>query len=1066
MAYEHKSGLPLAHDRAEGRNDMQGVVFSGKRFIQSAEMNEAQTIERARARRISRVTMKDGDRIEGAGIVLIDEEAGQWTLTAGKIYADGDIFPVAQAVISDVPMTGRAQIGVRINRTYVTSETDPTLLGLADGTLAEGEPGAARELVTISWLLIEEDTTGEVVPVYLIQDGTVIDQTPPPALTGVNQAIAVYDRDANGNYIVRGCRVTALGKQGGAQVFSIEEGVANIQGFKRTRQAALRHAELEDFDTEEIAGEPHTYPGGASATIATNFSPIASINTVLVTKEVTENVTRGGVGGTADLLANNSVTAVLEVKQGATTYVATTDYLVTGDTVNWSPGGAEPATGSTYQVKYRYLAIVTPDAVTDTEITVSGGVTGTTVIFGYDRKLPRIDLLCLDQDGLPVYVKGVSARQNPLEPIPPATLLKLCTITNDWMTSPVIVNDGTRSVPYDEAWKFYNRVLDLDRLMQIERINRSIDAREPVAKLGTFADPLTDDSFRDIGETQTASVGLGTIELAILPTFFSATLTAPVMLDWTEEVIIEQSLHTGCSKINPYQNFTPLPAGLKISPSADFWTVQQTSWASPVTQEFNRGIRRDNGPLVVSSDSTQTVDQRKEQAEFLRQISVSFTIEGFGAGEILKTLTFDGINVKPAGTQTADSEGEITGSFTIPANVTAGTKELYAEGMGGSFASAPFVGQGVINTTVMRTVTTIARWTRPPTEVVHSSTPLRDLFKIDPLAQTFTVSEMRQIVGIDVKLCAIGDDSKNLLVDQVVVETGFPTTEVEASAFVPMEGAVVGWKSARYDLPLVTSPARESAFVVKTDDANHSLAFASVGAFDAVNQSYVSAQPYTIGVMLSSSNASTWTAHQNDDLAFRVVAAKFGPLEKTVPLGNFNLVHCSDLQVRATVDLPSPDCSVVFEIVRADGSVIRLLPYQVIQLTEYITETVQLRAVLKGTAKLSPVLYNPVVLIAGEIASQGTYISRAMKFGTAVKLTAYLKAALPFGSTLTVEYDKADDNWLALPLITTEALADPAWVEQKRSAASITATQGRIKITINGGPSARPRIGDLGAGVF
>ena len=1067
--FEHKSGLPLAHDRAEGRNDMQGVVFAGKRFVQSSELNEAQTIERARARRVSRVTMKDGDRIEGAGIVLIDEEDGQWTLTAGKIYVDGDIFPVAQAVISDVPMTGRAQIGVRINRIYITSEEDPTLLGLADGTLAEGEPGAARELVTISWLLIEEDTTGEVVPVYLIQDGTVIDQTPPPSLTGINQAIAVYDRDANGNYIVRGCRVTALGKISGAQVFSIEEGVANIQGFKRTRQAALRHAELEDWETEEIAGEPHTYPGGASATILTNFAPIASINTVLVTKEVTENVTRGAVGGTADLLSNNSVTEILEVKQGATTYATPASYLRVGDTVSWSPGGAEPASGSTYQVKYRYLASVTPDAATDTSITVSGGVAGTTVIFGYDRKLPRIDLLCFDQNGLPVYVKGVSARQNPLEPLPPVSLLKLCTITNDWMNFPTVVNDGTRSVPYDEAWKFYNRVLDLDRLMQIERINRGIDAREPVAKLGTFADPLTDDSFRDIGEAQTASVGLGTIELAILPTFFSATLTAPVMLDWTEEVIIEQSLHTGCSKINPYQNFTPLPAGLKISPAADFWTVQQTSWASPVTQEFNRGIRRDNGPLVVSSESTQTVDQRQEQAEFLRQISVNFTIEGFGAGEILKTLTFDGIDVKPAGTQTADSEGEISASFTIPANVTAGTKELFAEGMGGSFASAPFVGQGVINTTIMRTVTTIERWTRPPTEVIRSNTfsPFReDNHGPDPLAQTFTVPEMRQVVGVDVKLCAIGDDSKNLLVEQVVVETGFPTTEVEASGFVPMEGAVVGWKSARYSMPLVTSPARESAFVVKTDDANHSIALASLGAFDAVNQRYVSAQPYTVGVMLSSSNASTWTAHQNDDLAFRVVAAKFGPLEKTVPLGSFNLVHCSDLQVRATVDLPSPDCSVVFEIVRADASVIRLLPYQVIQLTEYITETVQLRAVLKGTAKLSPVLYNPVVFIAGEIAAQGTYITRAMKFGTAVRLTAYLKAALPFGSTLTVEYDKADDNWLALPLITTEALADPAWVEQKRSAAAITATQGRIKITINGGPSARPRIGDLGAGVF
>lgn len=1071
MAYEHKSGLPLAHDRAEGRNDVQGLIFQGDmRFLQSAELNEVQTVERQRARRVSRVTMKDGDRIEGAAIVLLDADDGRFALTAGKIYVDGDIMPVAQAVIEGVPMTGKATVGVRINRVWETFETNAALLGLAPGSLAEGEPGAARELVTITWVLIT-GAEGEFVPVYLIQDGTVIDQTPPPSLSGINQAIALYDDDANGSYIVRGCRVTALGLSAGKQVFSIEEGTANISGFKRTRHAALRHAETEDWDVEEVAGEPHTYPGGASAVIQTNFRPISAIGTILVTKEVTENVTRGGVGGTADLLANNSVTEILEVKQGATTYATPASWIKTGDSVNWSPAGPEPAGGSTYQVKYRYLAAVVPDASTETSITVSGGVADTTVILSYEYKLPRIDILCLDRDGLPVYVTGISARKNPQRPITPSGLLKLAVITNNWMTKPDVLNDGTRSVPYDEAWKFYNRVVDLDRLMQIERINRAIDAREPVAKLGTFADPLTTDGLRDLGEPQTAAVGLGTIELAIEPTFYASTLTAPVMLNYTEEVIIQQLLHTGCMKINPYQNFTPLPAGMKIDPAADFWTVQRTEWASAQTIEFNRGIRRDNGPLTVSSESTQTVDQRQEQAEFLRQITVSFTLEGFGVGEILETLTFDEINVHPGGTVVADADGKIEGSFVIPADVTAGTKQVYAEGMGGSFASAPFVGQGIINTTTMRTVTTIEHWTRPLTTIVRSERqegggdgPAGG--GNDPLAETFIPPNARQIVGVDVKLCLIGDTSNNLLVEQVVVDNGYPTTDVEASAFVPMAGAVPGWISARFGLPVFTAPDRERAFVVKTDDANHSLAYASLGAFDADEQSYVTSQPYTVGVMFTSSNARTWNANQNDDLTFRIVAAKFGPLTKSVPLGTFNLVDCSDLQVRATVDLPSPETSVVFEIVRADNSVIRLLPYQVVQLTEYINETVQLRAILTGTERLSPVLYNPVVLIAGEIATEGTYVSRAMKIGTAVRLTEYFKAKLPFGSTVTAEYDKADGTWLPLPLISTEVLSDPAWVEQKRQATGITATEGRLKITLTGGPSARPAIGDLGAAIM
>jgi len=200
-------------------------------------------------------------------------------------------------------------------------------------------------------------------------------------------------------------------------------------------------------------------------------------------------------------------------------------------------------------------------------------------------------------------------------------------------------------------------------------------------------------------------------------------------------------------------------------------------------------------------------------------------------------------------------------------------------------------------------------------------------------------------------------------------------------------------------------------------------------------------------------------------MTFRVVAAKFGPLTKTVPLGSHDLVDASDLQVRAVVELPSSACRVVFEIVRADNSVIRLLPGQVLQLTEYITETVQLRAVLTGTEKLSPILYAPVWLIAGKIANSGTYISRAFKLGAALDLTAYYKVALPAGSTAIVEYDKADDNWLALTLDSTEALSDPAWVERKHAVAGITATQGRLRITVTGGPAARPRLGDLGAAI-
>jgi len=1068
MANEHPSGLPNTFDRATNNPDWQGVVFTEERFLQGAELNELQTIARKRHDRLGRLVAADGNRVEGAS-AIVQKDLGNVILTAGKIYIQGDVLPVEQAVLADVAMTGRVEIGVRITRSYQTHEDDPDLTGPVPGSLAEGEPGAARESVSIAWAQSGDGGAGEFVPVYVLQDGTILDQSDPAVLDGYAQAIAVYDRDAHGHYIVRGCQVTALGKAGVDQVFSISQGIANIYGFKVTRTAALRFAEPEDWDVETVDGEPHIYNDDAgSCTISLAHTPIASVANVLITKETTENVVRGATSNGSDALGFTGVTEILSVTQGGTTYQATTDYVRAGDAVDWSAAGDEPQPGSSYAVTYRYLDAVQPDNVTDTTVTVANGVDGETVIVSYDFKLPRLDALCLNRFGEAVYVKGISARDNLMPPVAPADLLPLATIANSWTGKPTVTNDGVRAVNFAEAWRYYNRILDHERLIQLERLKSAIDQREPVAKKGTFVDPFTDDTYRDQGEAQNAAIGGGVMELAIDPTFHVAALAEPVMLDWVEEVIVAQELATACEAINPYQNFTPIPASLALDPPADFWVSTQTEWTSAQTVEFNRGVNR-SLPIVGSATTEELVDHREEPAEFLRQIGVDFTIAGFAPGEELTELSFAGVDVTPPGPLTAGPDGGITGSLVIPSNVPAGSVSVIARGSGSSQASALFTGSGLIETDIMRRVTTLRRDTTTVAgrlDAIGGAVGVGASGGADPQAQTFALPETRQIAGIDFKLCAVGSETNPILVDQVGVETGIPTTRIAAEAFVAMAGAAVGWKAARYNLPVLANSDRHHAFVIKTDDASHAIGIARLGDYDFEAESWVSAQPYSVGVRLSSSNAETWTPHQDSDVSFRIVAAKFTNPTKTVPLGSFDLVDASDLSVRAGIELPSADCSVRFEIVRANGQVWGLRPYQVLQLSEYVTETVQLRAVLTGTEKLSPILYAPVILVAGKIRASGTYVSRAFKLGAGVRLTSYMKARLPAGSSLSVEYDHADGNWLALPLVETEALADPAWVEEKHEASAITATEGRMRLTITGGPDARPLIGDLGAAVM
>ncbi|TIW01118.1 MAG: DUF4815 domain-containing protein, partial [Mesorhizobium sp.] len=309
-----------------------------------------------------------------------------------------------------------------------------------------------------------------------------------------------------------------------------------------------------------------------------NHGPIATIREVLVEKEVTDTIVRGATPNGSDALPNTGVTAILEVKQGATTYNFPADYSKSGDLVSWAAGGAEPATGSSYTVKYRYLGIVVPTEITATTITVAGGVNGGQIQIDYDFKLPRVDVLGMDSDGNSVYLKGVSSRTNPLPPTVPADVLPLALIENVWTSTPNVTDVRVRAYTMAKIDRMYNSLVDALDLIALERLQRDIDSREPISKNGVF---------------------VGLLRLAIDPTFHPINLPGVTMLNWTEEVAVEQALATRCTKINPYQNFTPLPASMTINPPVDYWTESATEWASDSAAALS-------SPVVITTSRSTT----------------------------------------------------------------------------------------------------------------------------------------------------------------------------------------------------------------------------------------------------------------------------------------------------------------------------------------------------------------------------------------------------------------------------------------------------------------------------
>src|SRR5690348_16822988 len=67
------------------------------------------------------------------------------------------------------------------------------------------------------------------------------------------------------------------------------------------------------------------------------------------TARTSQVITKGSAAGTDLILLNGqeavTILSIVSVVQGGTTYVVSTDYVLGTNTVDWSPAGAEPATG-------------------------------------------------------------------------------------------------------------------------------------------------------------------------------------------------------------------------------------------------------------------------------------------------------------------------------------------------------------------------------------------------------------------------------------------------------------------------------------------------------------------------------------------------------------------------------------------------------------------------------------------------------------------------------------------------------------------------------------------------
>lgn len=382
----------------------------------------------------------------------------------------------------------------------------------------------------------------------------------------------------------------------------------------------------------------------------------------------------------------------------------------------------------------------------------------------------------------------------------------------------------------------------------------------------------------------------------------------------------------------------------------------------------------------------------------------------------------------------ADHSGIARGKFTIPANIPAGVKSVEIIGERGSRGLAQFTGRGEITLEERRRVITVTRY--------------------DPLAQTITLlTEGRHIAAVGLWFEDIGDKPVTVQIRETA--TGLPTGAVLAEARITAAQIRGNGEETVVDFatPLYIEALQEIAVVILTDDNKHSLAIAEVGQYDRRAQRYVTEQGYSVGVLLSSSNASTWTPHNNADLAFRLYAAEFTATEHTTELKTQTAHNASDLYLMADVERPGVETDVSFTFT-ADERRYPLQDKQTGRLDVRTDGDMTAKVTLRGSKTRSPVVYPGALLALGDLQETATYISRAVVAGSGQAIVT-LESNTPSGSALTVEIE-IDGTWKPCTPQNGEPLGD-GWVRNEYKQAISGGDTVRCRITLSGNISARPR---------
>lgn len=1051
------------------------------RYFQAREFNVLQSMLLDLIKGLGNSIYKDGNIVEGCAVNV---DGTNVTISKGRIYYDGIIFDTDNTSVT-IKGIGDEFIGVKVEDTIVDYDTDESLLDPAVGHASHLHPGCKRvkrELVftlndTLSAPIVKL-RDGQII--NLVVDAPVMD-TMSEVL-----ARRTFDESGNyvarGFEIL-----DTQYSDADTILVGLSKGKAYIKGYEVQKPADTTFEVPKSKDYRLVEGEPklassssnvytlinapvravkrvfvtaeHSETVNRGAVAGTQDSLTKS--PVLSIVEIKQSATTY-TAGVDFILTNNKIDWSPSGKEPATGTNYTVKYRYKTSLVE----------GTDYTVT---------STDNQTKITLSTGkvVAGTEFLVDYEYYLARKDTISMDRYGEIQVSKGTpDDLLNVVAPIvTDENLLKLGSITvlpnSDKIT---VLNNTVRVSTMEKIQNTVRRVDELEYNMSITDLDNEAMVGESATELrGVFTDGFLNFYKADMTHDEvdfSLDSSNGTLDLPFnefnapmsigtFPQNKYATLGNVYCCPYTEVVAFNQPFSTQTMLVNPYQVFDPM-MGVSIDPQVDNWietstiTVENVNvttahlrkwWAHPdaawaqqekalweamgfvdgdgaTGMDYSMHQGKLNNYLAYNSNQhitgTATETILDEAIAYMRQTTIKIYSKTFPYGEDNIKCKFDGrvVELTPIGTTSvgtqagsvrADSKGVVEASFVVPENVPCGTKEV-------ELYSPNFSGKTTYTANGRKTVVQ---------ETIYIQR--NEVWATDPLAQTFQLSETCNITSVDVYF-AVKDGNVPVKIQLRGTTNGYPNTTVYGECVLTGSEINVSDDAsiptrARFSNVVKCEKDTQYCIVVMTDSPTIALHVAKLGERDTLVGSYLTSNPYTAGVLFSSSNAITWTAHQDMDMKFSLYRADY----EQEGFIQFNSVSPSnaDRFMLALEHIRPADTEISFEVSLNNSDWIPCYPWMDRDI-DFNCYKADFRITMKSNGLQSPLISKDTArLMSWANKNKATYISRTINITDGYNdIKVYFDSRIVAGATYKVYYttDSTASSWVELTSPSVTAL--------------------------------------------